>query len=116
MDLSSLLDLPGPSPLRSGLAAVARASPTEWERQRRDPLPLLRSSAAQLLGYLVYAIRQVVRWGGAWLRGRMRRRLWGGVVGSMVKPWPWMAMWWWNQQTVDRLSGSVRPPWDQGLM
>ena len=31
-------------------------------------------------------------------------------------PWPWITTWWWNQQTVVRFSGSVRPLWDHGIM
>jgi hypothetical protein len=37
-------------------------------------------------------------------------RLWGGELGSILKPWPWIATWWWNQQRVVRFSGSVLPP------
>ena len=32
----------------------------------------------------------------------------------MVKPWPWITTWWWNQHTVDRLLGvgaSALRPW-----
>ena len=88
-----------PSPLRSGLPAGARASPTAWERPRR-----------------VYANLRVAGWGGAWMCGLRSRLRWGGEVGSMRWPWPWITTWWWNQHRVVRLSGSVRPLWDHGIM
>ena len=48
--------------------------------------------------------------GGPWIGGRSSLRRWGGESGSIRKPWPWITTWWWNQHTVVRFSGSVRPP------
>ena len=107
-----------PTPREDSLAGVQRwipppslaaLGPPPPEREEEDRLLLL-------VGSSVYAIRQVVRWGGAWIRGRVRRLRWGGEPGSMVKPWPWITTWWWNQHTVDRFSASVRPPSDHGVV
>jgi hypothetical protein len=40
----------------------------------------------------------------------MSLRLSGGESGSIRSPFWWMAMWWWNQHSVARLSGSWLPP------
>lgn len=48
--------------------------------------------------------------------GGMSRRRHAGLPGSMVKPRPWMATWWWYQHTVARFPASAVPPSDQGTM
>jgi len=36
-----------------------------------------------------------------------------GPIRWISMPSRWIEMWWWNQQTVIRSLGSVRPPCDQ---
>jgi len=41
--------------------------------------------------------------------GPMSRRRWVGLAGSIRNPSWWMAMWWWYQHKLIRLSGSLLP-------
>ena len=62
---------PSPTP-----AQQAPTHPTAWERQR-----------------VVYAALVLVGTGGAWILGCNSLWRWGGEVGSMRWPWPWITTW-----------------------